>query len=304
MRVIVVGYGSIGARHAKILKSMDCQIAVVSRHGTDQYRCYTNLELAIASEKPEYIIIANKTVDHYQTLQKLVDVEFHGKVLMEKPLFDTLINLPTHGFQHVFVGYNLRFHPLIQRLKVEIASQKILTTHAYVGQYLPNWRPSQNYIHSYSVKKCEGGGVLRDLSHEADYCNWLLGGWDRVVALGGHFSSLAGDSEDAVGLLITMKKCPMTMLHLNYFDRQFHREIIVNTEEHTYTVDLVKGNLFVDTELVEHIELDRDYTYLAQHRAILSDQHESLCTLEQGFDVVTMIHGAEQSMREQKWVKK
>jgi len=302
MKALVVGFGSIGARHAKVLTQMGCQVAVVSRHGTDEYRCYSELETPLALETPDYVIVANKTHEHYQTIVELGNLGFSGKVLVEKPLFHEFLDMPVNRFQQLFVGYNLRFHPLIQRLKELLVGQKVITAHAYVGQYLPEWRPKTDYKDTYSSCKAEGGGSLRDLSHELDYLNWMLGGWTKVVGIVGHFSALAGDSEDAAGLLVTLKNCPLAMIHLNYLERSLRREIVINTEEHTYALDFVQGHLCVDNETGERCIIDHDYTYRAQHQAVLSHNVESLCTMEQGRDVVKLICCAEQSMRNQEWV--
>ena len=303
MKVLVVGFGSIGARHARILKELGHAVSVVSQYGTLDYPCYSDLKEALRKEKPEYVVVANRTHQHQDTLLALASLGFSDTVLVEKPLFHKEVVLPQHSFQDVFVAYNLRFHPLLQRLKSLLAGQNILTAHAYVGQYLPDWRPGQDYREGYSTWKAEGGGVLRDLSHELDYLNSLLGGWQKVMAVGGHFSNLVGDSDDAVGLFITMEKCPLTMIHLNYLDRVLRREVLINTDMHTYALDLAHGTLRVD-EQEETCVIDRDSTYRAEHLAVINGDHTSLCSFSQGMEIVELIHGAEESMIKKSWVKR
>jgi len=303
MKVLVIGFGSIGARHCRILKELGHSVSVVSQHGTSEYPCYTDIEVALSRGRPEYVIVANRTHQHFDALSQLVECGFSGTVLVEKPLFYKNKKLPQNSFQNIFVAYNLRFHPLFQRLQSLLDGQSIITAHAYVGQYLPDWRPGQDYRKGYSVRKAEGGGVLNDLSHELDYLNWILGGWSSVVAVGGHFSQLAGDSDDVVGLLITMKKCPVTMIHLNYLDRVLRREVVINTSTHTYSVDLAHGSLRVD-EQTETYVMERDDTYRAEHLAVMNRDHSSLCSFSQGMDVVELICGAEKSMIKKSWVKR
>jgi predicted dehydrogenase len=302
MKVLVIGYGSIGARHARILKELGHEVAVVSQHGTEEHYAYTGLAAAFQHGQPDYVVITNRTFQHYSTLEELVNLNFFGNVMIEKPLFHRLLPIPSHQFRNVVVAYNLRFHPLLQRLKALLNNQKILTAHAYVGQYLPDWRPGQDYQTGYSTKKAEGGGVLRDLSHEMDYLIWLLGSWSRVVAVGGHYSKLAGDSDDVFGLLIEMKKCPITMLHLNYLDRIPRREVIVNTDEHTYLLNLVQGTLQIDGNIDTHCEIDADYTYRLEHTALLEGQQENVCSMDQGLEILSLIHGAEQSILHKGWI--
>lgn len=287
----------------RILNELGHRVAVVSSRAVEyplQYSCITE---AVLKERPEYIVIANKTNQHGKTISELAGLGFSGLVMVEKPLFHQLTSLPDHKFQGLFVAYNLRFHPLLKKLQALLDGQKIITAHAYVGQYLPDWRPSKDYRECYSTWKAEGGGVLNDLSHELDYLNWLLGGWSSVVAVGGHFSELAGDSEDAVGLFITMRNCPLTMVHLNYLDRVLRREVIINTHNHTYVLDLAKGSLQVDGQKYSYM-IERDDTYRAEHLAVMNGEQASLCTYSQGMDVVELIHSAEESMTNQGWVKR
>jgi hypothetical protein len=80
--------------------------------------------------------------------------------------------------------------------------------------------------------------------------NWLIGPWQALTALGGHYSSLAGESDDVFCLLLTMERCPAVSLQMNYLDRYGRREIIINTDEHTFHLDLVKQEYKKDQEPV------------------------------------------------------
>ena len=72
----------------------------------------------------------------------------------------------------IFVGYNLRFHPIIQYLKKKIKNLNTFYIRAECYSYLPNWR-SQKYTKVYSSSKKLGGGVANDLSHEIDFLSWI-----------------------------------------------------------------------------------------------------------------------------------
>ena len=102
-------------------------------------------------------------------------------------------------------------------------NEKILSAHAHVGEWLPGWRPGRDYRDSNSAKKSDGGGVLRDLSHEIDYVLWLFGACRQLVAVAGHSSSLEIDSEDQASLLMKMESDSTVYVHLNYLDRPARR---------------------------------------------------------------------------------
>ena len=84
MKVIVIGYGSIGSRHASVLTELGCRVAMVSRRNIDFDLSYSSLKEALVEEQPEYVIIANQTSEHFETLKTLTELGFEGTILIEK----------------------------------------------------------------------------------------------------------------------------------------------------------------------------------------------------------------------------
>lgn len=299
----MIGYGSIGARHARLLQDSGCYVSVVSGHEIDFPVAYRDLATALSAEKPEYVVIANATDLHHDSFLQLAQFGFSGTVLVEKPLFDRFHELPSLPFRKTFVGYNLRFHPVIQRLKALLEGKKILSAQAYVGQYLPDWRPATDYRASYSASAKHGGGALRDLSHELDYLAWMFGRWKRVSAIGGHYSSLEIDSDDVFALMLETSSCPIVTLQLNYLDRMARRSVLINTADHTIEADLIKCTITVDREC-ESLAVERDYTYSMMHQAVLSGNDNALCSLEEGLDTMQLIEAAELASARGEWIKR
>lgn len=303
MRAVVVGYGSIGARHVRVLSELGCNVAVVSRREVDVPMRFATIAEAVESFHPEYIVIANATTEHKDSLKALRSAGFAGIVLVEKPLFAEYKTPEELGIQSggVFVAYNLRFHPVLQRLHSLLEHERILTFHAHIGQYLPQWRPDRDYRTVYSAHKEQGGGALRDLSHEVDYVLWMCGAWRRLAALGGHISHLEISSDDVFSLMLETERAPVVTIQLNYLDRVAQREIVINTENHTFRANLIAGTLSVDG-VVESFTVERDDTYRNQHRDILEHGAQTACSFQEGNAVMQMIAAAEQANRTQTWV--
>ena len=211
-RALVVGYGSIGQRHARRLASLGCDVGVCSRRDVNAQPLFSTLTHALAEFAPDYVVLASQTDEHAGNLQDLASAGFTGSVLVEKPLFDHPSPLPDHRFAALNVAYNLRLHPLIVRLRETLVGQKICSFQVYVGQYLPTWRPGTDYRQSYSASKSQGGGVLRDLSHDLDYTTWMLGGWRHLTAQGGHVSDLEITSDDCFMVMMDTPHCPLVSL--------------------------------------------------------------------------------------------
>lgn len=300
-KALIVGAGSIGLRHGRVLESLGHDIRYLSRRQESHPKVLgSDLQHALSEFDPNFVVIANKTHEHIKTFMELDSAGYRGKVLVEKPLgfgVDTKIVSKLTSAElraQTFVGYNLRFHPLLKELFSRTRNQKILSAHCYVGQHLSLWRRGQDYQHSYSSRKEEGGGALRDLSHELDFLTWILGPIKRVAGISGHFSSLEITSDDVSAMLMTTRNCPAVTVQLNYLDHIVQRQLTINTEEVTYSLDLIKGTLKINQE-EKSIQLDRDDSYTQMHKALLDGNTEDLCTFDSGLKILDVIDCIERS---------
>jgi predicted dehydrogenase len=301
-RVLVVGFGSIGMRHARLLGQMGLEVAVVSRRAVDFSRVYGTIEQGLNDFLPDYVVVASRTNEHAEDFRALARLGFDGVVLMEKPLFGTDEAIPENRFSRCHVAYNLRFHPVVLAFRDRLADLRPITVSAYCGQYLPDWRPHTDYRQGYSAIKGQGGGVLRDLSHELDYMGWMLGEWTRMTAIGGHFSHLEVDSDDCFALLMQTSRAPIATVCLNYLDTRLRREIVAITDTGTLRADLPGGLVEWRGEAVGRFTVERDDTYIAQHRAVIEGDETILCSLTEGKATIRLIAAAERAAAGLTWI--
>ena len=88
-KVLIIGFGSIGKRHATILKNfkMISDVYILSRRNTKIFKNINKLS-QIKEIDPDYIIICSRTSDHFRHL-KYIESNLSKKiVLIEKPLFN------------------------------------------------------------------------------------------------------------------------------------------------------------------------------------------------------------------------
>jgi predicted dehydrogenase len=303
MNCIVVGYGSIGKRHVNVLNKLNCRVAVVSRREIQYPLTYNSLSTALKNEKPDYVIVANETARHYDTLKELSDNFFNGTVMVEKPLFEKKQKIPYNNFKNAYVGYNLRFNPIIKKIYRIIRDEKVLFAKVYTGQYLPYWRIDRDYTSTYSAKKNEGGGVLLDLSHELDYFTWLFGNWSKLTAIGGKYSNLKIDCEDIFCITMSTEKSSIVQINLNYLDKIGRREITVITDKKTILADLVGQKIQINEKVIKY-NTNRDYTYYMQHKAVLKGETNYLCSFEDGMNILDMVFCAKEALKRKEWIKR
>jgi predicted dehydrogenase len=250
---------------------------------------------------PAYVVVSNRTSEHMETLEEIQATAFDGVCFVEKPLFEKSVgNCDRYGFD-VCVGYVMRFHPLIQQASGILVGKRLLSMDVYAGQYLPDWRPGTDYRRCYSARKEQGGGVLRDLSHELDYILLLAGVWSRVTALGGHFSELEIDSDDGFSLLMETEQCPLVTCQLNYLDRNRRRDCTVQYEGGTVHIDFIKNKLTHNGESRQS-DVEWNDIFKAMHAAAWLPGALGVCSFKEAFRTLELIDAAERSTKERRWV--
>ncbi len=291
MKVLVIGYGSIGQRHVKNFSSLGADVRVLSRRILEGISSYSSLEEALKVFNPTHVVIANETSEHGPTLHTLREKTL-AAVLVEKPLYAFLPKEPLRNSNNVFVAYNLRFHPLVNKLKDALHGKKIVSWHAYVGQNLEKWRPGRDYTKVYSASKELGGGAIRDLSHEIDMFRYFTGASELKGAHGGHFSKLSSTADDHYSVLLSSDTCPHANIHMNCMDRIVQRFITAHTEDESFSIDLISGR-WRTSSADENNSIDANTSYVDMARAFLSGSSSQLCTYQEAWETNALIEKAE-----------
>jgi predicted dehydrogenase len=294
---VVVGLGSIGQRHARVLKEIGHAVATVSRRGAGDY---VSVAEAFHHARPEYAVVATETAAHAEALRELAEAGFRGTVLVEKPIFPRIGTVPDYPFAGIFVGYNLRFHPVVTALAERLRGRQAITVSAYVGQDSRDWRPGRDHRSTASATEAAGGGVLRDLSHELDYLLWLFGPWNRVAALGGSSGARDLEVDDHISLLLEMQRSQTVQVHMDYLDRPGLRKIRINLADETIEADVAGGRLLVNGAGTEY-PAERDESYRAMHVAAVKSL-PPICSLSEGLAVVDLIDASERALHSRTWI--
>ncbi len=295
---LIIGAGSIGLRHIKILKSLSHEVRVVTKRKDLKFPVYPNSINALNNFDPNYIIISNDTDKHIKELKKILTHDNKIKILVEKPLANDFeeIKFMKRELKNVYVGYNLRYHPFIKFIKNLTLKEKFLSANIYVGQYLPYWRENRNYRHSYSSDLKRGGGTLLELSHEFDYMLHLFGKCLKSASIIGKISNLEINCSDSAVGILKFENCEQVSYNLNLLDRIGRREIILNTNKSTYKFDLVNNTLITNNKS-DNLNLDRNDTYTDMHLDILNNNGKFACSFKESINVLKLIKKIQKSCR-------
>lgn len=306
MRFLIAGFGSIGRRHLRNLRSLGEEDILLLRSGkstlpTEELAglpVETTLEAALA-HRPDVVIVATPTALHMPIA--IAAAEAGCTIFLEKPIAEDLSRVEElrsalqRGGGQVLVGFQFRFHPGLQQVRtwlIEGAIGRPLLANAEWGEYLPDWHPWEDYRQSYAARAELGGGVARTLCHPLDYLRWLLGEvhWAQVRAA--RLSDLEINVEDWAEFALRFENGVRGRVSVNYFQRPaVHRLEIVGTQgsirwdnsdgvAHCYSVDHGEWQTFSPPPGFERNDL-----FLAQTRHLLAvarGQETPRCTLQDG----------------------
>lgn len=278
MKIIIFGLGSIGERHARLLlNNYDHEIYAFRSSKKSKPNKIGIAELfswqEVEKVAPQVAIISNPTSLHIKTALRCAGLGMH--LFIEKPLSHDLDGvarlkaLCRRKGLTCYVGYCLRFHPVIKKLKELLNGNKIYQARVVCSSYLPDWRPGKDPKSTYSARRGLGGGVLLDLSHEFDYVSYLFGGIKEMQGVFGKLAKVTRDAEDFADVLITAGNNVRVNLHIDYFSRLNERSIKIDCEGGYILGDLIGGgverSINGDREVFK-FEVDRN-AYLREQMA-------------------------------------
>ncbi len=259
MRVVVIGAGSIGRRHAANLATLGAEPVLVP------WRDCGEQGLAHAVAGCDAAVIATATDIRLAPIAACAaaGVPFY----CEKPLAFRRADLAAIAraaapvAERSAVGFMMRFHAGFRRLAdADLGGcyRFALTIGHDVTQWRADWRFSQSY-----AARAAGGGVLLDLCHEIDMAACLMPGLDLVAAESlGHARYPGVD----IATLLTLRAADGAAgtVAMDYLAPELIRAARFDTLRGSVTMDFAAGR-FGDVPLAQ----DRNAMFLAAMAAFL-----------------------------------
>lgn len=276
LKIMFFGLGSIGSRHARLIKeNFDHEIYAYRYKRNQEKNSLGVKEIFDLKEmgkiNPDVAFITSPTYKHIEFAAFCAGKGIN--LFIEKPLSNSkngishLLNIARKNNVNAYVAYCLRFHPVIVWLKEHLEKNKPLHLTVNVSSYLPNWRKNVNHLKHYSAFKSKGGGAILELSHEIDYMCYLLGSIKNFKANAKKMGNVTIDSEDFADILLEFKNGAYCNLHLNFFSNLQRREIVADFKGHTVVGDLLANSITVikdDKKRVIKFKTNRDDVLVSQ----------------------------------------
>lgn len=249
MKILIIGGGSIGKRHIANLQALGYHDIVLLKR---EYDAIIENELGVkvigsfveASKlRITHIIVCTPTALHNESLA--FAIANSCAVFMEKPLvgnkeeLNEALGLLSNYSKPFFIGFMLRYHPLVNKLKNLIDDKslgEVFSARFSFGSYLPHWHPWEDYKQGYAARKELGGGVINTISHELDLIQHFFGNPKSVLCNKRNLNKLDIEVEEIADAIFGYEDKVVT-LHLDYLQKDYQRQVEVLCD---------KGRIFWD----------------------------------------------------------
>lgn len=323
MKILIVGLGSIGTRHLNNILLLGFKnVSIVSRRGTlpdiyGQLEVFKTVEDAVNNKKFDTAIVCTPTAYHLTTLNPLLEAGIKN-IYLEKPVshtlegIDALLSTSRERGARIIVGYDLHFDPGLLKVKDLLALKEIgqvVSANAQVGQYLPDWRPQEDYRTGMSAKKATGGGVMLDLIHEFDYLYWLFGDISHIGCFNKNSGALDIETEDIAEVLLKFSNGLIGSIHLDYLQQKLVRNCFITGSEGSIFWNLALCEVkWINAEKAEqsfnYSSFNRNDRFVSIMNAFLNDPDDKrLTSLQQGIESLKMVVAAKRASIEEQIVK-
>ena len=284
-RIVVVGLGSIGRRHARLLAARGdvavewCETSpealTLARKDCGEPAAIHKLFSEAIASRPAMMVIATPHTAH--ATQSIAALEAGIHVLCEKPLSDTLadgramVDAAAKARAVFTVGFHLHFHPAVKRMCELVRGGELGSihhVHALVGTYGTLQNSKSNY------QKTLFGALFMDYAHQPDLFHHILGRVPHgVYAAGGQGGSLPLQSNpNFAAIVCDYSDALITTIHLNYLQSPDRHEYEIIGDRGWISVDMFRGELRFakhgDANIrTETFPFERDGPYRDEHQA-------------------------------------
>lgn len=326
-RILIVGGGSVGRRHAKNLHALGASIACFDprRERIDQARADVPLEAEYdtwgaalrAVNVHDAVVIASPPSFHVE--QAIACLEAGVPVLLEKPVSPDLASaerlqaVVVRSEAPLLVGYTYRWWPPLIELRRRLAAGAIGTLrHArfVMSAHLADWHPWERYQDFFMASRELGGGALLDESHFLDLMLWLFGPPDALTGRAEHLSSLEITTDDNVDVSAEYGSGLRVVIHLDLFGRPHEKSVTVTGENGTLWCGFDPNVLRESADAagnwgITAFECERNEMFVGVAREFLevvARRQTPTCTAADGADVLRLVEMVRTSTSERRTV--
>lgn len=317
LNVLIVGCGSIGRRHARVLTSLDVIDIMAFDNNMEQLdllkkelpnvRLVSTFEIGL--EEADAVFILTPTRLHIPMAIQAVKAGCH--VFIEKPLsvnmdgVNELEKLANETGKKIMVGLCFRYHEGIKKTKQMLDIGRIgrlVSIRAIVGEHFPEVHPEYK-----SLYYAQYSGAF-ELMHDLDLAIWFAGQpVKNVYSVFGSYSDIGIQAPDIVEFLLGFEDRCTATVHLDFFQSPRRRNLeLIGTkgviiiefaswDEYTLSVYNTEKRVWEsETNKTSRDDMFRDEDLEFLESIILNKS--IVCTIQEGCKSLRVIEAAQKKI--------
>ncbi|HET7118245.1 MAG TPA: Gfo/Idh/MocA family oxidoreductase [Hanamia sp.] len=316
--VLVVGLGSIGQRHARLLSErQDVELHICYK--VEDYRAQTIASID-GRKITEYADFTIALKNHPDIIFICVPNQFHvsvgleaiksgADIFVEKPISDSiesarkLVAAAESEKRFMQVGYMLRLDEGLRKMKelVEKGSLgNLIGGRAMIGTYITLLNAKNQDRIKYP------NSLIVDYTHEIDFIRWFFGEVADIKAMGAQLGNLDMRPQPNIfQMILKMKSGALVQVHMDYIQYPQRRIFEIYGDRGTLSYDFMTGEIrhfsFQKEHRWEDISVlpitDRwDGLFRAEHEMVFSRRNSGLAPIVSGQDGLRALEIAEMAI--------
>lgn len=206
MKVLVVGYGSMGRRRIRLYKQIDndARFICVDQNSErrqqikdDGHIAYADLSEAI-KEKPDLAFVSSSPLSHAALIPILLQnkINTFTEINLSSKNYDQMQFLANQNGTKLFLSSTMLYEEPIKKIKSLVQKETQPLTYIYhIGQYLPDWHPWESYK-SFFIGKKESNGCREIYAIQLPWIIDTFGDVKKLTAISHKSTSLEIDYND------------------------------------------------------------------------------------------------------------
>jgi predicted dehydrogenase len=266
IKVLVVGLGSIGLRHARLLSERQdielsiCEMAEESRKravlvlSDIKLSAYGDLADALR-EKPDVVFVC--VPDKFHVPVGLQAMESGADIFVEKPVSDSieaaesLVAAARELKKFMQVGYMLRLDEGLKKMKALIEKGdlgNLVGGRAMIGTYITLLNAKSN------DREVNRNSLIVDYTHELDFIRWFFGNVIDIKAMSSRIGQMERRPDpNIVQILLKMENGALVQVHMDYIQFPQRRLFEVYGDKGTLSYDFMTGEIKMFHFQKEHV---------------------------------------------------
>lgn len=249
MKLLIIGCGSIGSRHARNAETLGHSVVLCDPNPARGQ--YTSYQEALTHEHVDAAIVSSPSNLHVEAAQYLA-----GRgvpIFMEKPLatsregLDKLLAAVKEKNVVTMMAQSYRWHEGMLEVKRMLDANvygKPISVEYSGGQHLADWHPKEDYRKEYAAQKSMGGGAMFvSMSHTLDTIEWLFGSIVDYAGEKKRLGDLEIDVDDTANITCTTDRGVQVTAVTDFLARPSYHHMRVTCERGAIDADFVANTV-------------------------------------------------------------